>query len=167
MFTKKDPWDQYLRKKGEEKRPGQRQVKLQWQLHKKSSGLKMTHQVCCAMGQNGWPFIPPPLSLAVGLPKGVTRGKAAFCSRGNPAGAVIWLHSVKPKEKNPSSKGDLDSALLYLPHSSVLQTYFLEISFIYRSPCSITDILYASNVHENALPRSISAHIVSNNLFII
>ena len=55
----------------------------------KSSGLKMTHQVCCAMGQNGWPFIPPALSLAVGLPKGVTRGKAAFCSRGNPAGAVI------------------------------------------------------------------------------
>lgn len=163
MFTQINIWGRREKKK----ELGRDKSSFNSNSTKKSSGLKMTHQVCCAMGQNGWPFIPPPLSLVVGLPKGVTRGKAAFCSRGNPAGAVIWLHSVKPKEKNPSSKGDLDSALLYLPHSSVLQTYFLEISFIYRSPCSITDILYASNVHENALPHSISAHILSNNLFII
>ena len=44
----------------------------------KSSGLKMTHQLCLVIDQTGWPFIPPPLSLVVGLPKGVTRVKVTF-----------------------------------------------------------------------------------------
>ena len=44
----------------------------------KSSGLKMTHQLGPVIDQTGWPFIPPPLSLVVGLPKGVTRVKVTF-----------------------------------------------------------------------------------------
>ena len=39
----------------------------------KSSGLKMTHQMCLVIDQTGWPFLTLLPSLVVGLPKGVTR----------------------------------------------------------------------------------------------
>ena len=43
-----------------------------------------------AQGQNGYPLTSPYQTLDVGLPeKNATRGKAVFCSRGNPEGLTI------------------------------------------------------------------------------
>lgn len=42
----------------------------------KSSGLKMTHQMCLVIDQTGWPFKTRPPSLVVGLPK--ERAKVTF-----------------------------------------------------------------------------------------